>query len=198
MSGILSIIVGSLILIAIIFIIFCLSDQEDSYTARAEAYNITVSKYLYSKKKGKKQYMYNPTYHFRVSNGNNTTEYSCKSSTSSTTYPDQNKKTVYYNPENPNECKTEFDIDPTFIFYFLLIIPILFILGGIFLIYREIRYIRSLESGSVNYTYPIPNNNGYNPDFPVYNNNCNTPAYNYPNTNNMDNSNGYNSYSING
>ena len=199
LSGSLAIIVGSLILIAIIFIIFCLSDQEDNYTARAEAYNITVSKYLYSKKKGKKIYMYNPTYHFRVSNGNNTTtEYSCKSTTSTVAYPVITEKTVYYNPQNPKECMTEFDISTPFWLYILLSIAIILILGGICTIYRELCKSRSLESGSVNYTSPVPNNNDFNPDFPAYNNNCNTPAYNYPNTNNMDNSTGYNSYSING
>ena len=73
------------------------------------------------------------------------------------------------------------------------------LISGIFFIYREIRYICSVETGSkINYSSPVSNNNDYNPNTPVYNNNYNnTPVYNDPNSNNIDNPGGYDSYSIN-
>ena len=199
-AGIMTLIIGILFLTAWILFISATANPEDNFGGKVEAYNITINLYRsYSKKKKTYSYSYKPTYHFRVSNGNNTTtEYSCKSTTSTVAYPVITEKTVYYNPENPKECMTEFDISTPFWLYILLTIAIILILGGICTVYRELVHRRSLESGSVNYTSPVPNNNDHNPDFPVYNNNCNTPAYNYPNTNNMDNSTGYNSYSING
>ena len=193
-TGIMTFISGLLVLAIFILIIVSYSNKENNYKGRAEAYQIDVNR-----RSKKKNYVYSPIYHFKILNGNITIEYRCYSTSSSSSYPDLTKRTVYYNLENPNECLTEYDLSSTTLLYFLLIVPIIMLISGIFFIYREIRYICSVETGSkINYSSPVSNNNDYNPNTPVYNNNYNnTPAYNDSNSNNIDNPGGYDSYSIN-
>lgn len=48
---------------------------------------------------------YNPIYYFNV----NGREYECKSTTGSSSYPNESKNTVYYDSKDPDNCKTEYD-----------------------------------------------------------------------------------------
>ena len=49
--------------------------------------------------------IYYPIYYFKV-DGN---EYKCKSKTGSSSRPNENKNTVYYDSKNPEKCKTEYE-----------------------------------------------------------------------------------------
>lgn len=48
---------------------------------------------------------YHPTYYFKVRGR----EYKCEAKIGSSSYPNENKKTVYYDSSNPSKCKTEYD-----------------------------------------------------------------------------------------
>ena len=48
---------------------------------------------------------YSPIYYFRVDGK----EYECRSTTGSSSYPSNDKNTVYYDSKNPNNCKTEYE-----------------------------------------------------------------------------------------
>lgn len=77
------------------------SGNVSKYDSQVRAYQIYVDE-DYDSDDGT---MYSPVYYFTVDGVN----YKCSSKTSSSTYPSENKNTVYYDSKNPNNCKTEYD-----------------------------------------------------------------------------------------
>lgn len=67
--------------------------------------------------------MYSPVYYYEVDGK----EYSCNSSSSSSTYPSEKNGIVYYDSKNPSKCMTEYSKKGNNIILIFMIIPILFI-----------------------------------------------------------------------
>ena len=71
--------------------------------------------------------MYRPKYYFIVANKT----YICRPSGSESIRPDHSKDLVYYDPENPNDCLTEYETNLPLFCYFFILLPVIFILIGI-------------------------------------------------------------------
>ena len=75
--------------------------------------------------------VYCPIYYFNVSN----ITYECKSNYESTSYPDFSKDLIYYNPLNPEDCLTQYEVDKSsFDNIFYLLGSIIIFIGGIYII----------------------------------------------------------------
>jgi hypothetical protein len=70
------------------------------YDSKIEAYNIDPNE-----SRDSDGTTYNPIYYFRV----NGVDYECKASIGSSSYPDADKKMVYYDSSDPTKCKTEYE-----------------------------------------------------------------------------------------
>ena len=73
----------------------------DKYDSEAKAYKIYPNE-SYDSDDGT---TYRPIYYFKVDGK----EYECQAKTSSSSYPNENKNTVYYDSADPTNCKTEYE-----------------------------------------------------------------------------------------
>lgn len=85
--------------------------------------------------------MYSPTYYYVVRD----TEYACGSTSSSSKYPGNENKLVYYDPENPANCMSEYSKSSNNILLFFLIIPIAFIAMGLINISKVNKRIKQVK-----------------------------------------------------
>lgn len=67
--------------------------------------------------------MYSPTYYYRVDG----VEYSCPSNSSSSIYPSEENKLVYYDSKNPSSCINEYSLSSNKLLIIFLILPVAFI-----------------------------------------------------------------------
>jgi len=67
--------------------------------------------------------MYSPTYYYRVDG----TEYSCPSNSSSSVYPSEDNKLVYYDSKNPSKCVNSYSLNTNKILLLVMLIPVIFI-----------------------------------------------------------------------
>ena len=74
--------------------------NTDKYDSQVKAYRIYPNESSDSD-----SVTYQPIYYFRV----NGTEYECRAKTGSSSYPSDDKNTVYYDSSDPTNCKTEYE-----------------------------------------------------------------------------------------
>ncbi len=67
---------------------------------------------------------YSPVYQYEV----DSETYTCFSSASASIKPSTNNATVYYNPNDPEDCSTDYDSSVNIILFACLLIPVVFIL----------------------------------------------------------------------
>ena len=77
-----------------------ISGNTSRYDSKTEAYKIDIHESYDSDGT-----MYSPIYYFKANGG----DYECKSSSSSSSKPNVNKKTVYYDSKDPNKCLSEYE-----------------------------------------------------------------------------------------
>ena len=177
---------GSIIFIVFFFFLFYPLIKKNKYKGQTHAYLIEDDKYDDSEGGT----MYCPKYYFIVANKT----YICRPSGSESIRPDHSKDLVYYDPENPNDCLTEYETNRPIFQYFLILIPVPFIFIGIYFMIKNIIECCSKNNNN-NYTNvetnntsdttpnPTPGKNDFNDDANY--NNCNTSDYNYQNPNNI-------------
>lgn len=88
--------------------------------------------------------MYRPTYFYEVDG----IQYSCTSSSSSSTYPGDKNVKVYYDSKNPAKCMTEYSKSSNLLLLIFLLIPILCIgiaIWNFVLIFRRLKAVKQLN-----------------------------------------------------
>jgi hypothetical protein len=78
-----------------------IAGNTDKYDSKTKAYQIYPNE-SYDSDSGT---TYQPIYYFRVKGE----DYECLAKTRSSSYPDEDKNTVYYDSNDPTKCKTEYD-----------------------------------------------------------------------------------------
>lgn len=102
---------------------------------------VKVEERLETDSDGYEQIMYSPTYYYEVDGEN----YECKSNSSSSINPGTDNKTVYYNSKDPKECMTEYSKSSNKILLLVMLLPILFIVIGLYNIISVIRRINVIK-----------------------------------------------------
>ena len=116
---------------------------------------------------------------------------------SSTSFYGYSKDIVYYNPKNPNDCLTKFDAEMSSFEYFFIIIPIIFIIIAIFIMYRKLKNCNyddkvDNEINNTSNFIALVSNDFYSYPIILHNKNNNNNVYNYPISTNLNNPNSNN------
>ena len=117
-------VVGLFFFIILFFLFIYPSIEKNSYEGQTSAFKIEDGSYNVS---NNKIIMYRPIYYFNVSN----ITYECESNETSSLRPDNSSNLVFYDPSNPNDCLTEYEIKSSFYVYFFFFIPLVPIIVGI-------------------------------------------------------------------
>ena len=117
-------VLGLIFLGVLMTIFFFTQKNKQSFNSAVFSSSVEVKSHIDSE--GRE--LYTPVYYYEVKGK----QYSCKSNSSSTIYPKTNKKTVYYDSNNPSHCMTEYSKNKKHIILILCILPIIFIIVGIY------------------------------------------------------------------
>lgn len=126
--GLIFTIIGAIFLILFGTFVFLDLSKKKSLDGEIAAYDVEWSSHI----NDEGNELYSPTYYYEV-NGN---KYICTSNSSSSTK--SGKGIVYYDTTNPSKCMTDFESNSSFLFMIFLIIPLLFIIIGLFFIRKYI------------------------------------------------------------
>ena len=85
--------------------------------------------------------MYSPTYYYKV----NGEEYACRSTSSSSIYPGDDNKLVYYDSKNPKDCISEYGTKSNVIFIAFMALPLLFIGIGVYQFIKINKRVKAIE-----------------------------------------------------
>ena len=129
--------IGIVVLIIMCAVFGYLYMKNKSMDSNVEAFDIEVN----SKTNSDDGTMYSPVYHYEV----NGTEYVCSSHSSSSFYPNNIDKKVYYKSSNPNECVTGYDKKTSPLFLLLFLIPFVFITVGAIGINKVNKRIKTIK-----------------------------------------------------
>ncbi len=82
--------------------------------------------------------MYSPVYYYRV----NGVEYKCTVGSSSSIYPSEENKTIYYNSKNPSDCISEYTTKTNFYLLFFTILPAACVVFGVIGLKSNIKTVK--------------------------------------------------------
>lgn len=136
--------IGIIVLILFLYIFFGDVIKRISYNSSIEASRIEDNSYT----NDEGDLIYSPIYHFRV-NGN---DYICEASYSSGFSVSSNRRTVYYDSNNPNNCVTDYTASFKLTSFIALLLPLAFTIIGFIQLKKNIKKINTIKMLSINGT----------------------------------------------
>lgn len=128
---------GIIFLVVFIWMFFLTDSSSESYDSETTAYNI-IDNCSYD---SEGSYMCSPIYYYEVDGKN----YKCNSNFSTSMSIDHSKNKIYYDSQNPSNCKTEFGSSFSSFVYIFIIIPIVFVIVAVWNIMKANKRIRKVK-----------------------------------------------------